>query len=216
MDVNIILQLAEEGLTHKQIAERLGITIGKLNYQLTKHRKASETSSPQAEEEGFGPFDDLAALEQHHGAADRLTALPRDPECLYACWEITDGRKRMTEEHFHCGWGELPKYLRVYDVSYIHFNGDNANRHWLIAVNQEASNWFVKGLASGCDYIVDYGTTALDGRFITLLRSNPVRIPPSGAAGWQSPRSAVVDMSAELPEPPWQRSFTGYTLSSST
>jgi len=214
LDVNIILQLIDEGLTHKQITERLGITIGKLNYQLAKHRRASH---PQSQEEGecFEFLDDFAVLDRHCVNSDRLIVLPRDPECLYACWNITDERKRMTEEFFHCGWQELPKYLRVYDVSYVYFNGDNANRQWMIAVNQEANNWFVEGLAPDCTYIADYGTTSLNGTFITLLRSQAVRMPPREEGCWQPARSAVVDLNAAAPEPPWQSAFTGYSLTNS-
>ncbi|MFC5648248.1 DUF4912 domain-containing protein [Paenibacillus solisilvae] len=173
MDITMILRLLETGKTQKEIAEQLGMPVSRLRYQLSKQKNitASATSA------GDSSLEDYTTIQETYGT-DRLFTLPRDPQSLYLYWELTSERKRMVEEHFHCGWTELPKILRVYDVSFHYFEGNNFNRYWDFSINQEASNWFVKGIAPDCSYIIDYGVQTIDGRFITILRSNSVKTPP--------------------------------------
>ncbi|MFC4809895.1 DUF4912 domain-containing protein [Paenibacillus sp. GCM10023250] len=108
---------------------------------------------------------------------DVLVLLPRDPGTLYVYWTLTELRIRMIEEHFHCAWDELPKLLRIYDVTYISFDGDNANRYRDVRIDGRADNWFVHGLSAGTVFCADLGTTALDGRFVAVLRSNTAETP---------------------------------------
>ncbi|WP_246427653.1 DUF4912 domain-containing protein [Paenibacillus phyllosphaerae] len=205
-----IMALLEAGKTQKEVAEQLGIPIGKLRYQVTNFRKTRNAAPIQSAME----VDDYTLLDEQYGL-DRLVVMPRDAESLYVYWELTTDLIKMVEAHFGCGWNVLPKKLRVYDVSFIHFKGDNFNRYWDFDVNQETSNWFVKGVAAGCSYVIDYGTTALDGRFITLLRSGAVQTPPldehaEGESRWVR---MEVTKATEEAGPNWQPYFTGYSLS---
>ncbi|XEC97810.1 DUF4912 domain-containing protein [Paenibacillus tarimensis] len=177
--MTIIAQLLEAGKTQREVAEQMGVPIGKLKYQLAKHRKtvSARTRPESAGTEGPDEYE-FDIIHEHYGA-DQLYALPRDDRSLYLYWELTPERIQMAEEHFHCGWNVLPKVLRIYDVSFIHFHGDNFNRYWEFEVNQDANNWFVKDVSPNCSYIVDYGTRTIDGRFFTILRSNTVTTPPS-------------------------------------
>lgn len=173
MDITTILRLLETGKTQKEIAEQLGIPVSRLRYQLAKQRNTTSLASSPAD---YG-LEDYTVIQEAYGS-DRLIALPRDPESLYLYWELTSDRKRMAEEHFRCGWMELPKLLRVYDVSFFYFEGKNFNRYWDFPINQEANNWFVKGISPDCSYVIDYGTTSINGKFITILRSNSIKTPP--------------------------------------
>lgn len=211
LDMTTILALLEAGKTQKDIAEQLGIPVGRLRYQLTNHRKsqAIRTLTPAPPE-----VDDYALLDERY-ELDHLIAMPRDAESLYVYWELTPELIRMVESHFGCSWSVLPKRLRVYDVSFIHFKGDNFNRYWDFDVTQEANNWFVNGVAPACSYVIDYGTIALDGRFITLLRSNSVQTPPREEQREGESRWVRMEVSqAAEPQAAWQPYFNGYSLSS--
>nr|WP_240546268.1 DUF4912 domain-containing protein [Paenibacillus artemisiicola] len=238
-----ILKLKEEGLTQKAIADRLGLSIGKVKYQLAKlggprngrggdegeaaGRSAEPVDSEAAEQalaeaahaaneaaaasapapadgqsawravveaayaesaaaaaapapaEGEAAWHDAADANRGTARAedDRLVMLAKDPGTLYVYWTLTERRIRMIEEHFHCAWDELPKLLRVYDVSYTSFNGDNANHYRDVRIDGRADNWFVRGLSAGTVFCADLGTTALDGRFVAVLRSGTAETP---------------------------------------
>ncbi len=142
---------------------------------------------------------------------DRFQLLPKDYRSLYCYWEISDSRRNMIEEFFRCNWEALPKIIRVYDVSFIDFNGDNAHYHWDFPINDIANNWFIDDVHANCSYCLDYGTTTIDGRFFTILRSNTVKTPPKEANYWRETR--IEKMDSELnSEPEWLKRFTGYTI----
>lgn len=72
------------------------------------------------------------------------------------------------------------KVLRVYDVSFVHFNGSNAHRLFDIEVTSDADNWYVDTGGPGRSWCVDFGLKLADGRFITIVRSNVVTTPLDG------------------------------------
>ncbi|SEO02782.1 DUF4912 domain-containing protein [Paenibacillus sp. OV219] len=210
-----IIRLKQEGLTQREIAARLGISSSKVRYHLAKHGLLPQgsRSSGRNGEMVEVPDVDFAYLPQTAGLhQDRLVLLPRDPKTLYVYWMLTERRIRMIEQHFHCAWHELPKWLRVYDVSYTAFNGDNANRSWDIQVNSDADNWFIKEMSAGTVFCVDFGTTAIDGRFITLLRSNVAATPRLSSEHSSAENNSVWASVEPIKQPDWAESFTGYSI----
>ncbi|GIM45075.1 hypothetical protein DNHGIG_06240 [Collibacillus ludicampi] len=157
---------------------------------------------------------------------NRLVALIKDYQCVYVYWEISEERQRLLNEHFCCEIGNLPLFLRVYDVTALYFNGYNAHRYWEISIPWEADNWYIHGLEPGRNYFVDLGTKTIHGRFFTVLRSNLVELPPqpSGEGLDPSVRFACVKPSDgissiahdRLSHPPatasWLDLFNGYSL----
>ena len=113
---------------------------------------------------------------------DMLTILVRDPRWIFCYWEVTGStienfRKQLGEEF------EKAKFvLRAYDVSGVNFTGANANRFFDVSVNRYANNWYIETGAPGSSWCVDLGLILPDGRFITILRSNIVQMPPEGAS----------------------------------
>ncbi|REE89068.1 hypothetical protein A8990_107166 [Paenibacillus taihuensis] len=212
-----IIRLRNEGLSQREIAARLGITSSKVRYHLAKHgllpQGSRNNGSGRVEEAAGFPDVDFAYLPESVTLdEDRLVLLPKDPKTLYVYWKLTERRIRMIEQHFHCAWHELPKWLRVYDVSYITFNGDNANRTWDIQVGNEADNWFMRDMSAGTAYCVDFGTTSLDGRFITLLRSNAVETPRLNDERHTVDKGSVWASAEPVKQPEWAAAFTGYSI----
>ncbi|MEW9668270.1 DUF4912 domain-containing protein [Ammoniphilus sp. 3BR4] len=210
-----IMKLIEQGMTHQQIAKKLQTTVGKVRYQLYKKRQ-QETKQDlrpiHSEQPAVQVRAEIEDCEVHpwHGE-DRLVILPHSPEILYVYWEITYERKRLVEEHFGCGWDVLPKILRVYDVTDILFNGDNSHRFIDIQVNDYANNWFIPSLNDNRNYCVDYGTFTWDGRYFSILRSDAVHLPPSEGQPWREHEKWTKEKT-ETEEPAWAEEFTGYSI----
>lgn len=131
---------------------------------------------------------------------DRLRLLVRDARTLHAYWEVSDRRKWLTAQHFECDYGQLPKVLRMYDVTYVLFNGHNANRIIDIDLTPEADNWYINELDAGAVYTADLGVYTWERQFIPLLRSNVVQTPRDCPAGWGQPLVPVV-AEASVPHP---------------
>jgi len=113
----------------------------------------------------------------------KLVILPRDPNFLYAYWEVSSctigelSTKLHKENFARSSW-----VLRVYDVTDINFNGSNANKYFDIYVGSESDNWYINVLEINRVWCVDLGLIAPDGSFILVARSNVVSTPRKGVS----------------------------------
>lgn len=128
--------------------------------------------------------------ERYH--KDLLRLMVRDAHSLYVYWEISNRRRWLVSQHFECDWGIMPKVLRIYDVTGIYFNGNNAHSRTDIEVTPDADNWYVHGVHANATYIADFGTYNLHRQFIPLLRSNAAMTPRDGKAAHGEPIVATV------------------------
>lgn len=108
---------------------------------------------------------------------DLLELMVVNPHTLYIYWEISNRKRWLVSQHFECDWGAMPKVIRVYDVTCVFFNGNNANYSFDIQTSPEANNWYIQQVKAGASYMVDLGTYSYEGQFIPLLRSKTVVTP---------------------------------------
>ncbi|MDR2396230.1 MAG: DUF4912 domain-containing protein [Endomicrobium sp.] len=110
----------------------------------------------------------------------KIVILPKDPIWIYTYWEIST----HTIEEFQSKDGEpfniLSLVLRVYDISYIDFDGFNANKYFDIRIRPDALSWYINLGEYNCSWCVDLGYFLRDGRFITIARSNTLTSPRYG------------------------------------
>ena len=106
----------------------------------------------------------------------RITAMVRDPDWLYAYWEITDealeaARKRLTRgrDAWCC--------LRVYDTTDRVFDGSNAQTHFDIAVDRGTRDWFVHIGRPTSSCHVEVGLKSRQGEFQAIARSGRCDFP---------------------------------------
>lgn len=161
-------------------------------------------------------------MEQRNFENDRLLVLAKDPHELYVSWSFSSWTIRLAEQWFGAQWEELPKQLRIYDVKWLCFDGERANRHWDVQIENGASQWFVQGVWPDCDFIVDYGVGKAAGGFFTLLRSESVRTPRmSPDKGGETERLYGVlkqeelvtqGLASERLPSQWKHQFDGYSL----
>lgn len=111
---------------------------------------------------------------------DRMILQVRDPWWLHAYWEVTLSTWESFKQRFKDIFFGAKRALRVYDVSHIVFNGNNAHRFFDIELGHEANNWYIDSGAPGKSWCVDYGLKLPNGEFVTIVRSNTVETPLDG------------------------------------
>lgn len=108
---------------------------------------------------------------------DRLVLLPRDPQWLFAYWDLKNETKDVAREK-----GGKNLSLRLFEVHDNEF--EPMAEHWC----QELSrSWYVQAPSPGQVYVTEIGYRAVDGSWLSLLRSNSVKVPPA------SPSHVVAD-----------------------
>jgi uncharacterized protein len=203
-----IVKLKERGLTLQEIAERMNMSLGKVQYRWNKYRQQQsppgENSAPSVElkkENWTMPFEYKEA---------NACLLPRTPESLYVYWSFSESIKNMAEHHFRTKWEELPDVLKIYDVTDILFYGHNAHRTFEIDLPPMTNNWFLHSLEPDRTYIADIGTRTFDGSFFTLLRTNPAE---TGAAEMSSSYDEKIERwkQQDITQPEWLENFSTYS-----
>lgn len=117
-----------------------------------------------------------APLPLHYGE-DRITALVRDPNCLYVYWEIEGSRRNQVKQQF----GQ-----DVFDgaswVLRLHSDGFGP---YDIPVIVEGCNWYLQ-VPEDRSFVVEIGIVTRSGQFIGLASSNRVRTPRMGISSDES------------------------------
>jgi len=127
------------------------------------------------------PYEMPQELPAQYGR-DMLTVLVRDPRWIFCFWEVTGGTIENFKRQLGGEFEKAKMVLRAYDVSGINFTGSNANRFFDVSINKYANNWYIETGAPDTSWCVDLGLILTDGSFITILRSNIVRMPSEGAS----------------------------------
>ena len=111
---------------------------------------------------------------------DMLVLQVRDPWWIHSYWELKDRTLERLRRELKDDFAKAKRVLRVYDISFIDFNGSNAHRFFDILLNDHADNWYIDTGSPGRSWCADLGLLLADGRFITILRSNTVQTPLDG------------------------------------
>lgn len=111
---------------------------------------------------------------------DRMVLLARNPNWLYAYWEVSATRHETVLQELDelSQWERSRPVLRLYDVTGVEgFNGTNANSFVDIPIREGTDNWHIKVGQPNRTFCLDLGRILPGGRFITVLRSNVVATP---------------------------------------
>lgn len=120
----------------------------------------------------YDPYADQRPLPESYGKT-RLTLLVRDPEWVFAFWEIND----QDRQRFALDSDEVRHFtLRVYDVTEVN---DAAQAHsWHdVVVTDTATSWYLHVPQANRSWSVDLGYIDASGNFIIIARSNVVTTP---------------------------------------
>ncbi len=106
---------------------------------------------------------------------DRLTVLVRDPEWIFAFWELSENKIKEAEkilgskEFLHS-----KKIIRVYDMTDKH-EADESDAHD-IELSKIASSWYIH-VKHDSVYMIELGFLSPKGDFVVLLKSNHIETP---------------------------------------
>lgn len=139
---------------------------------------SGSASSGRVNRENPIVVEDGTVLPGSYGSTEAYL-LPRDPFWMFLCWEITEEtRKSVQASHGDDVFARSKAVIRVYDITGLdNFDGSNARAHSDIPIMLEARRWYVNVQESGHSYCCAVGLLGPDGKFIALVRSNPVSLP---------------------------------------
>ena len=108
---------------------------------------------------------------------DHIVLLPRDPWWVFTYWEITPATRVQALRALGPEAEGAREVLRVYDVTFITFTGDNAWRSFDVELPPGADHWYLNVGRPAASYCVEIGLATAGGRFLPLARSNAVTNP---------------------------------------
>jgi hypothetical protein len=122
---------------------------------------------------------EIAPQEQHatlefpvNYGKNQVNLLVRDPEWLYAYWEITATAQTDFSRQFGNCWDQSKPLLRVYDVT----NAEN-EVYYDIQIQDYSDSWYIHVGKPNHTFFVDVGRVLPDGSFYCIARSNLVTTP---------------------------------------
>jgi hypothetical protein len=132
---------------------------------------------------------------------NRIVALVRDPWWIFAYWEIRHDKEQEVIRNIEdAGDASVASILRVYDVTGVKFNGNNANTFFDVTLKGLANNWYINVSSPDRSWVVDIGILTRKGNFYLLARSNTVATPHFGM-------SDALDAEWMMPEEEYWRLF---------
>ncbi|MGD0946766.1 MAG: DUF4912 domain-containing protein [Candidatus Binatia bacterium] len=124
---------------------------------------------------------ELTELPSSYGHT-RLTLMPVDPYHIHAYWEVTAHDREATMTRLGPEGAKARWVLRLYDLTYIDFDGTNAHGYFDQPIDLIAGNWYLELWSSDKTYCADIGALAPTGQFESACRSNFVQVPRAEAS----------------------------------
>ena len=107
----------------------------------------------------------------------RIVLMDIDPHRLHAYWEITQrDKKRILEQLDEPSYPQR-QIIRVYDVTYIHFDGNNAHNYFDIEVDKDKGNWYINLWSPHKSFCAEIGMRSFQDDFYPIARSNYIDTP---------------------------------------
>jgi len=154
-------------------------------------------------------------LQQHiyRKPTDLIRLMVQNETTIYAYWNITEMKKKITELQFEECWSKLTKGLKIYDVTNVSFNSSNEIRSFTIPIQENVTNKFITHLDGNRTYLVEYGIIENSDQFFTILRSNTAHTPPYARKERENVGQNVIEwkVSQYDIDNNWMKHFSTYT-----
>lgn len=135
--------------------------------------KAETTSPTEPRVSPAPPYDELPLA---YGD-NRIVLMVRDPEWLFAYWEINNQTKAEFARRFGSyAWDGSQPLIKVYDTTGVIFDGTNANDTQDVWINDYANSWHINVGKPDRVFVAEIGRV-INGQFVCLARSNTVTTP---------------------------------------
>jgi hypothetical protein len=169
---------------------------------------------PQPHEAVTEPTTLPASYNDNH-----IVLLVRDPHWLYAYWDFNG--EHFSKAQNQLGSSDATLILRVFDVTYVEFNGANAWSSVDVELTPFATNWYVSVPQADAAYCAEIGYRSRDNQFVSLGRSNVVTTPRAEASlsttvRWFTPPERRAMASADSRKPHSRFAEESYPAPAST
>lgn len=123
----------------------------------------------------LGPRENAGEFQAHNlpfeYGQNRIILLVVDPKFIFVYWEVQHDKMHEALKHVGSN-GKLT----------LRFTNLNNNHVWDVSIYERISNWYLKLDHPGQHLAVEIGMKGDDGRFFTIARSNPMKMPRTGLA----------------------------------
>jgi glycosyltransferase involved in cell wall biosynthesis len=140
------------------------------------------------------------AADQYRPPTNHVGLAMVNPAQGFAHWHISPEWVERTREHYRDSWHHCRMVLRLYDVSYIMFNGFNAHRiqdHPLAVLDGQL---FFPVESAGTWLLAEPGFLLRKGEFIPAARSQVVHFPRLSASPHSEHTALLVEEDGTLAE----------------
>lgn len=108
----------------------------------------------------------------------RLVLMEIDPYRVHAYWNVDENDLAHIQKELGKSLKDAQLVLRIYDISYIYYNGTNAHSHFDIEIQGLRNNWYIDLWSSAKSYCADLGFRLPSGDFHAITHSNVIHAPP--------------------------------------
>ncbi len=127
----------------------------------------------------------------------RLVLMEIDPYKVHAYWNVDESDLAYIQKRLGKSLKDAQLVLRMYDISYIHYDGTNAHSHFDIEIQGLRNNWYIDLWSSAKSYCADLGFRLPRGDFHAIAHSNIIHIPRDSQSPLFEKKGLLV---AEYPE----------------
>jgi hypothetical protein len=193
----------------RRLASKLGVAVSSKDSKLNMVNKLLNTiliapSSSQTSSNNFSQFsndsnirlkpnNDIDVIIPDRYNIDKIRAYPINPEWAHVYWELSDNTKNEIKHKLSFG-GKL--VLRLYDVTYIDFNGKNAHRIMQNDISIDSKAWYIKHQNPDADFIAEIGIIYPNNGYESFIRSNVFHSPRNSISDdlsekWVNPKEII-------------------------
>jgi hypothetical protein len=108
----------------------------------------------------------------------QIKIMPRDRNCFYAFWEISEDEIREAKNIFEKDSYEPGSLiLRVFDLTEMSLDSKNGQNYYDISIKAGATSLFIETKTLNRSYCVEIGLKTPGNLFFPIARSNVLRMP---------------------------------------
>ncbi len=177
----------------RKIAKKMGISFkrnmkkseleDRIKRSLVRHEKAEQAqdnlykSGTGSHQQQINPGEPIIPELPKTYKRDKLVALPVNPLWIHMYWDFSEQTAALIK---NLQDQKKAIFLRIYDVTYIEFNGENAHQIWEYEISSDGERKFYANVNNpNASYLTEIGYINDRGEFVTVLRSNLVKTPPN-------------------------------------
>jgi ABC-type phosphate transport system substrate-binding protein len=181
--------------------ERMVVRLDQSNVAATKYDvgqadpevAASEFGSTDMTARALADVDEtLPDLPGGYGES-RMVLMARDPQWAYAYWDVPDEMRQPLRDQ-----GGKQFALRLYDVTDMPLNQQQPHSVQQYEIDELTMNWYLPLPVSDRDYTAELGYLATGGRWLSLVRSNTVRVAPIYPSDWEDDQMVSIGWNEPL------------------